>query len=239
MKKRKKPAVKFAQPQSKTDFHRNYSISREVNEMLDEEYWIFTKYVMDRNYAGIYSMLHEYIDDHHPHEEKRMSLEHNLFWWQVLCDSSKHAEMSFVEDYISENFHRLRDRPLTTTWLREWKKAIPKFYYVDYKYSDRVLVVVDLLTEETLDVIVYDPLAVPPKKGEIVMGTLIPIGDALYFPIIDFYHFDFAAREHITRNLHHYYNKHLKNASMLGAFIHVLSIVLQIEQRFLKENTSK
>ena len=71
------------------------------------------------------------------------------------------------------------------------------------------------------------------------MGTLMPLGGGLYFPITDFYHFDFEAREAIANCLHHYYDKYLKNFSMHEAFIHVLSAMLQIEKIIFMENQEK
>jgi hypothetical protein len=70
---------------------------------------------------------------------------------------------------------------------------------------------------------VYDPTAVPPKKGEIAMGTLLPLGGELFFPIVDFYHFDYEAREAMASCLHHHYDKFLKTTSLNEVFIHVLS----------------
>jgi hypothetical protein len=71
------------------------------------------------------------------------------------------------------------------------------------------------------------------------MGTLIPLGDGLFFPIIDFYHFDYEAREAMASCLHHHYDKFLKTSSMKEAFIHVLSVMLQIERIIFTENQEK
>ncbi|CAH2713823.1 hypothetical protein BACCIP111895_00977 [Neobacillus rhizosphaerae] len=106
-------------------------------------------------------------------------------------------------------------------------------------YNDRFFVVIDILTEKPLDVIVYDPIAIPPKKGEIVMGTLIPLGGGLFFPIVDFYHFDYEAREAMASCLHHHYDEYLKNSTIQEAFIHVLSVMLQIESIIFIDNQEK
>ena len=216
-------------------FRHDYPISDELREeLLLDVFKDFTHYLIDR-YAALYREgLCEFIDDHHPQTEKRQALESNLFWWKLMYDSDG-AEVTFAEDYIEENRHKLHKKPLIASWLKEWDKAIPKFYYVGYKYNDRVLVVVDMLTNETLDVMVYDPTAVPPKKGKIVMGTLIPIGDALYFPIIDFYHFDLEASKDLAGPIVHNYEKH-SETSNYEAFIHVLSVALQIERIIFLEN---
>lgn len=90
---------------------------------------------------------------------------------------------------------------------------------------------IDILEEKPLDVIGGNQLAFPLKKGEIVMGTLMPLGDGLHFPIHDFYHFDDEAKEPIAGTLSHYYDERfLKTSTMHEAFIHVLSAMLQIEK---------
>jgi hypothetical protein len=68
------------------------------------------------------------------------------------------------------------------------------------------------------------------------MGTLIPLGDGLYFPIVDFYHFDFEARQEITNYIFYYFDKFLKNSTMNEAFILVLSAMLQIERLVYLDN---
>ncbi|WML48428.1 hypothetical protein RCG23_24855 [Neobacillus sp. PS3-34] len=224
--------VEFAQTETKTKiFRHDYPVSDELRKvMVSEVCRDFMMYALDQYYAEYLPMLKEYVDEHHPREEKRQILIRNLFWWRILYDSSVKVGSNCIEDYISENHHWLSKRPILISWLRECNRLIPKFYHVGYKYNDRVLVVTDILTAKTLDVIVYDQSAIPPKKGEIVMGTLIPLGDGLFFPIIDFYHFDFEARQELANHFFYYYDKCSKTSSMHEAFIHVLSSMLQIER---------
>jgi hypothetical protein len=230
--------VEFAQSETKTKkFRHNHPVSAELRQvMVSEVFSNFIKYALDRYYAENIPMLRDYVDEHDPREEKRQVLEQNLFWWRLLYDTSLNFRGSCVENYIAENYQWLSKRPILISWLKELAKAIPKFYHVGYKYNDRVLVVTDILAVKTLDVIVYDSLAIPPKKGEIVMGTLIPLGDGLFFPIIDFYHFDFEARKEIAVHIGYYYDKYLKTSTMHEAFIHVLSAMLQIERAVFLEN---
>lgn len=229
--------VEFAQSKSRaTQFLHDYPITEELKiVILTEEFRSFADYVVNRYFSEYQILLQEYIEEHSPEEAKHGTLKDNLFWWKVLYDSSQDDKMSFVEDYIAENIDRLKSNPLIISWLREWEKAVPKFYHVGYKYSDRVLIVTDMLTTKTLDVIVYDPTAVPPQKGEIVMGTLIPIGDALYFPIIDFYHFEYTAREDIALSFHHNFRNRIKD-NPHEEFIHAASVMLQIERLISLEN---
>lgn len=232
--KRKAPdrVVEFAQSLSSSkQFRHDYPLSDELRKvLLSEVFKDLVQFSFKQHYPANHLLLEEYVEEHYPREEKREGLEHNLLWWQMLYNASLHSEMNFIEDYISKNYQKLNNKPLIISWLREWKKVLPNFYYVGYKYSDHVLVLVDMLSTKTLDVIVYDSLAVPSKKGEIVMGTLIPLGDALYFPIIDFYHFDLEASQDIAHHITNSYDKHLRTSTHLESFIHILSEALQIER---------
>ncbi len=234
--------VEFAQSLTKTKtFRHDYPVSEDLRHvMVSEVFRDFMIYAFDLFYDNEnLSLLKEYVAEHNPKSEKRQGLLDNLFWWRLIYDSSLNLVNSCFDNYISENVNTLRDRPFIKSWLRECNKAVPKFYFIGHKYNDRFFVAIDILTQKPLDVIVYDPTAIPPKKGEIAMGLLIPLGGGLYFPIVDFYHFDYEAREAIASCLHHHYDKFLKNSTLMEAFIHVLSVMLQIESIIFMQNQEK
>ncbi|MFD1738064.1 hypothetical protein ACFSCX_16130 [Bacillus salitolerans] len=234
--KTKGKVVKFTQSETvASTFRHDYPVSEDLRQvMVSEVLGDFLSWAIDRKDDDEFlTVIEEFVHGHEPRDEKRDVLLHNLFWWRLFFHSNSRS--SSLKEYMAQNYHKLRKRPLILSWLKECAKAIPKFYHIGYKYNDRVLVVTDMLEAKTLDVIVYDPLAIPPKKGEIVMGTLLPLGDGLYFPIIDFYHFDYDARQDIASHLFHYYDKHLKNSTMHEAFIHVLSVMLQIQKLVLSD----
>lgn len=243
MKKRNKKnkVLKFVQTDSHSKvFRQDHPMSDQLREKIVGELTNdFIKYAIEQNYMSYCPPLVEYVVDHHTKKEKQEILLNNLFWWRLLYEAHVRHDEGCVGAYIAENNYSLRKRPILLSWLREWKKAVPKFYYVGYKYNDRVFVVVDILEEKMLDVVVYAPHPISPKTGNIIMGTLIPIGDGLYFPVVDFYHFEFEAREAIAKNLLHHYNKHLTTSTMYEAFIHVLSVVLQIENKITMNNTAE
>ncbi|MCG1023518.1 hypothetical protein [Sutcliffiella horikoshii] len=229
--------VWFAQSATHSgEFKNDLPISEELREeLLKEVYNDFVKEIVGTHFQYFQENTQEFMDEHQIPKDKKHSLEHNLFWWKVLYQASNGIEILFVQEYIAKNYSVLKHKPLIISWLKKWEEATTKFYYVGYKYNDRTLVLIDMLTEETLDVVVYDRNATPPKKGEIVVGTLLPIGDALYFPILDFYHFDYQARAHIATLLPHYYDRHKKNSTEQEAFIHVLSTLLQVERMIREE----
>lgn len=212
------------------EFKQEYPISEEnkkhlLTVVLNE----LANYVIEHYYELSQITLKKYIADHLIKEIKKDSLEHNLFWWILFHSAKIDQDNNFIDEFLVAQ-PKYHNNSFIISWLKEWEKAIPKFYYVGYKESDRVLVLVDIITNEMIDVIVHDPFAVAPKKGEVVMGTLIPIGNNVCFPIVDFYHFNLEASQYIFKHLHFYYEKHLKERTLLEAFIHVLSIALQIEK---------
>lgn len=218
--------IKSNQQQFKHDFPITEETKKHLLMIVLKE---LENYVIENYYELNQTIFTEYIADHLIKETKKGSLEHNLFWWQLIYSAKMNQDNSFIKDFLVAHpkYHK---KNFVTSWLKEWEKAIPKFYYIEYKESNSGLVLVDILTKEMIDVIVYDPLAVTPKKGEVMVGTLIPIGSSVYFPIVDFYHFNLEASQYIFKHLHFYYEKHLKEGTLLEAFIHVLSVALQIEK---------
>ena len=239
-KARDNPVIGFAQSTStKKQFQPNQPVTDELlYEMIAEVFTDFCKGVINEHLPITEPILKEIIDDHFVSNNQEQTLIQNLFWWQILYQAHLEGGLDVFEEYILGNPVTFKGKPILKSWLREWKRAVPKFYFVGEKYSDRLFVVIDILTQELLEVNVYDPAAIPPKEGEIAVGILIPMGDGLYFPIIDFYHFDFKARDALAATLYDHFDKYLQNSSMLEAFIHVLSVALQIEKIISEERQS-
>lgn len=160
--------IPFVQSETNTKTFRNdYPVSEELKEvMLTKVFKDFTRYALERYYPEYLPILTEYLHEHEIRGYKRESLLHNLFWWRIFYDSSMGFQNSCIEDFIVENYSWLSKRPILISWLKECGKAIPKFYFVGYKYNERVLVVMDTLEGKPLNIIVYDPLAIPPKKAK-------------------------------------------------------------------------
>ena len=221
-------------------FRSDYPVSEDLREVMVNEYIRdFMIYAIDEYYHDEnLSLLKELVDDLQPSKEKHQGLLDNLFWWDLLYQSTRKPKLRCMDDYIAQKNHMLRNKPFITSWLKECNRAVPKFYYVGHTYNDRAFVAIDVLAEETMDVVIYDPTACPVKKGEFIAGTLLPLGGGLFFPIVDFYHFDYQAREAMASCIHHHYEKYLKTSTLHEAFIHVLSVMLQIEKIISKEQAN-
>jgi hypothetical protein len=196
----------------------------------------FMSYAMERYSEEIMSTMEPVVADLYVSEEKWNGLRHNLLWWWLFYESSQKIGTSMMEEYITENDHWLSTKPILISLLRECDKAIPKFYFIGYEMNEKVFIASDILTGETIEIVICYPLAIPPKKGEIVLGTLIPLGDGSYFPIMDFYQFDLGVRQEIAHHLHNYYDQHLNTSPMHDVFIYVLTAMLQVERFVFLEN---
>ncbi|WP_394219155.1 hypothetical protein [Halobacillus trueperi] len=235
----KKNVVAFAQPSKQTTpFRHGQPLSEEVMDMfLPELYNEFVSFIVER-VGGVYRpLLKEFVEDHYPPEDKRLILELNLFWWRVLYDVSENENVSFVEDFCLNYKQDLKQTPLTKAWLEEWEKAVPKIYYIGHKFGANAFVAVDMETEESVEVIMIDGKMKEPEKGSIAVGTLIPMGNALYFPVTSFYCFDPEVSKEMARPLMYHYEKHIEQSLGLEGFVRVLSIALQIERMILEKDT--
>lgn len=232
--------IEFAQSGTNTkSFRPDYPVSEELRERMLDTFSDFMDFTLDAYFHEVAPFLEEYVEELKTREEKKDILLHNLFWWRIVYDANYNYRESCIAEYLAEKDRGLDRGPVIESWLRESWKAIPKFYYVGYKYNDRFFVVVDILTEKTIDVLVCDPLAIPPENGEVVVGTLIPLGEGLHAPIVDFYHFDYEARIDIARHVHYYYERFSKNSTPHETFLHVLSAMLQIERLIFIETHEK
>lgn len=231
--------IEFVQSETKTKtFRLDYPVSDELRKvMVDEIFSDFKDFALDLYYDDYRPLLMEYVDEHRPRTaDKKYGLLKNIFWWRMLYECSINLKENPMVSYITANHHEFRKRPFVKSWLRECSKQIPKFYYVLSIFSNRKLSVMDIMTQEILDVVICEPLSTPPIQGEVILGTLMPMGGGLHFPVVDFYHFDYEAREKIVPLLGYYYDKYLKNSTMHEAFIHVLSTMLQIERIVCLDN---
>lgn len=211
-------------------FNPSHSITQAMKkELLQKVFKTLGHYITEEYDDENKKLLQTYLDEHEVSDTKRLSLEYNLLWWQLIYHTRVNPQLDFIEDFIQAHPVYL-NQPFIISWLNEWKKAAPKFYYVEHTEQERVLVLVDMITQERLDVIVYDPLATPPSKGGVVAGTLIPIGSDIYFPIVDFYHFEREASHYIMDHLIYYYENYVSEDTLVEVFVQVLSIALQLER---------
>jgi hypothetical protein len=221
-------------------FRMDYPVSEELKgEMVNKVFCDFMIYALDQYYhEENISVLEEFVEEYKLKEDKKESLLQNLFWWQLLNHPGQIKTKSCINEYIYNNFTRLRNRPFIKSWLKKCDKAEPNFYFIGEQFDDALFVAIDLLSQKPHLVIVCDPTAIPPKHGELAWGTLLPLGGGLFFPIIDFYHFDYESREAMASCFHYHYEKYSKKYDKNETFLHVLSIMLEIERIISLEKQS-
>lgn len=224
--------IPFSQSKTKLkQFRSSHPVSEELRQFLLTDIHIeFLNYLIDNYLEDYYLALKQFSNEHHVKEEKRRTLMLNLFWWRVLYDLEDHY-INHVNNFMAENPHKFWKKPFVTSWFKEWEKTAPSLYDVSYIYRDNIFVVRDICTLESFNIVVYHSKATPPHKEEILLGTLLPIGDDFYFPVTDFYHFGFSESKDVAAYLNYLYHKHLKDDSKLLGFIRILSSVLNLENK--------
>lgn len=232
--------IEFLQTGTKTKkFRADLPLAEELQEEMVNEVWNdFMRFALKEYYPVFSPFLQELTENMDVKEEKEAALLQNLFWWRISCDSKLSASNSTcIDEYIVTHKQLFKNRSIMESWIKSFDQAITKFYYIVHKFNDHVLVVMDMLEEKLIDVIVVDPLAVTIRVGEVVIGTLMPMGNGLYFPVTDFYHFNYEARKDLGVHFHQYFAQQLQTSPMYEAFIYVLSTMLHIERTVSEAST--
>lgn len=235
----KSNVIEFLQTGTKTKkFRADHPLAKELQEEMVNDVWNdFMRFALKEYYPEYLPFLKELMKNMDVMEEKEAALLQNLFWWRISCDSKVSFSSTCIDEYIVTHKQIFKNQPILESWMKTFDQAITKFYYIVYKFNNHVLVVMDMLEDKLIDVIVVDPLAVPIRVGEVVIGTLMPMGNGLYFPVTDFYHFDYEARKDMGVHFRQYFAQQLQTSPMYEAFIYVLSAMLHIERTVSEAST--
>lgn len=229
--------VRMVQTEEKAKtFREGYPVAENLREkMINEVFSDFVIFAYDEFYNDENLMeLEAFVEESSPNVLTRQSLLDNMFWWQIMYQSAQKM-VSCVDEYLTVNHVRYSTRRFMASWLEKCDKSVPKFYFIGHKYNERHFLVIDLLTQDLSEVTICHSNPISPNRGDVVVGTLLPLGGGLYFPIVDFYCFDYEAREAIASCFQHHYDKYSKCSSPHETFLHVLSVMLKIEKIILTE----
>jgi len=230
--------VEFAQTVSGTKkFRHEYPISEPLKKLLlIDIYQDFTSFVLSQYFSEAKPFIDEFLSFHPTYRNKKSSLEQNLFWWYVLYQNSMNPEMNFIDQYVFENKAKYRKKHIIPAWLNEWGKAVPKFYLIRNKYDQKKYIFEDILNRKEVEVSLNSE-DLYYYEGALIVGTLIPIGNSVYFPVVDFYDFTYETSvEILTHILFYYKNYYETTTSVYQLFLHLFSAALQIENQIIGDN---
>jgi hypothetical protein len=131
----------------------------------------------------------------------------HLISWAVLYHRILGGRKTILQYYLDSPEYRSKRRPKVHRILREWKYAMPGFYFVEEIADERILVVSDLFQMKEKLVAVYNELYRKPNEGDMVFGYLLPAGDGTYSPVIDFFHIPATHTRDTAFKVLDYYNK--------------------------------
>lgn len=229
--------IPFRQAERSNAFQPTYPISRATQKEFLDVYQDVISFIMTQYFHVFHPLLRSVSKDYNVSLEKRIDLEQQLFWLKITSEASQGN--SVFEEYILETNMRYKKKPLIISWLREWNKAVPTFYYVSHKSTDHHLILVDLFQEEIKKVIIIHENITPIQEGEIVLGTLLPIGGNMYFPIVDFYHFEQRANSDVAAYIHEKFQQQDQNKDIHNLILEMMNVAITIEGYILSEEENK
>lgn len=233
--------VEFAQTVSCTKkFRHDYPIPEPLKKLLlIDIYHDFTGFVLSQYLSEAQPFIDEFLSFHPTQSNKKFSLEQNLFWWYVLYQNSVNDEMNVIDQYVLENKMKYRKKQIIPAWLNEWGKAVPKFYLIRSKHDQQKYIIEDILNRKEVEVSLNNEDFYF-HEGALVAGILIPIGNSVYFPVVDFYNFTYETSvEILTHILFYYKNYYDTTTSAYQLFLHLFSAALQIENQIIEKTNEQ
>ncbi|WP_156288677.1 hypothetical protein [Oceanobacillus salinisoli] len=106
-----------------------------------------------------------------------------LIYWAIFCSPTGIRNNTIYHEYLLRNKEKLyKKHPKVKEVLVKWLIINPGFYDVvnDESLSGRVFMFRDLFSGIQKLVCVYSKKHPVPKKGELITGMLIPMGDGSY-----------------------------------------------------------
>ncbi|UJL47328.1 hypothetical protein KFZ58_05395 [Virgibacillus sp. NKC19-16] len=134
-----------------------------------------------------------------------------LVWWTTFCSPIGSEKITIFQHYLQLNKHRFENKgSFTQDVLVSWLSLNPGFYHVleCESESDRVFIFKDVFGGDTKIVRINQRIFLTPKRGEIITGLLIPMGNATYITQGGLFHIPEELAQKVLRKIIPYFKKH-------------------------------
>ncbi|MGP4071320.1 hypothetical protein ACTWQB_02055 [Piscibacillus sp. B03] len=231
----------FMQNSTSTKTYRHdYPMTEELmDELLGEVYLPIYKQTYFHHYENAKDRLLRFVREHEVPNTKQEKVIDLVFWWKILYEMQHDEDFDEVYQYKVSHQAFLNKRPILSSWLKEWYKIYPKFYYVSDQFALNGSFAVDCEKQTITEILFPHPMIQPPKKYSIIVAILLPYCDSLYFPLCDYYVFDDKVKREIAPNINFLYQELDGKDHKLDQFMHMFSSVLRLEQLYLDNITSR
>ncbi|WP_208592082.1 hypothetical protein [Gracilibacillus suaedae] len=211
-------------------FRHDKTMSEDLRgELLTNVYLKFVQYTYQQYLGDLLPAFEEFADDCFAPPNKQEPIVENLFWWRLAYEVKLNPSFNCFQDFVNENNSYFERFPVLKSWFEHWQHVIPSYYYIGNKFGANAFVAVNIETEKTVEIFLPVPTIPAPKQGSIVVATLLPYCDSLYFPIGLFYEFDGRARVDIARHLRLYQEQLSDEDDKYEVFVRMFSSLLKVE----------
>ncbi|MEC5425672.1 hypothetical protein QGM71_19570 [Virgibacillus sp. C22-A2] len=156
-----------------------------------------------------------------------------LVWWITFCLPIGKQGETIYKQYLMKNKQNWGNKgPLLKEVLVSWLNVSPGFYYVENNeiYSEKVFTLCDLFERKNKLVCIYNEIFQPPKRGELVTGLLIPMGNGTYTNQNGFLHLPQDLSHTVTHEIVSYFNHHAKSPNyQLNSHLYPQLITLALQ----------
>lgn len=204
-------------------------------ELLMSVYQKLLLQTFEKYLGGMEDGLREFIEEYNIPQEKSEHVSGNLFWLRMIYETQINQNFDCFQDFVKENKRYFEQYPVLRSWLDEWKKAVPKFYYIGHSFGANAFYATDIETGKMVEIFLPYSTVKAPTRGTIAIATLLPFCGTLYFPLVDFYQFDKMAKKDIIDHLKYYLEELKGEANPYEKFLRIFSTLVKVEN-LVREN---
>ncbi|RDW19719.1 hypothetical protein [Oceanobacillus chungangensis] len=188
-------------------------VQEELFETLDDVFYYAITYFKEQ----INSIIESLFSGMKISSQLEDEIFSQLIYWSTYCLPIGAKKETIYQHYLQANkeifeYRSLKVREVLASWLH----LNPSFYYVEKSdsLSGRVFVLLDVFNEQSKIVCIYNRKFQAPKRGELISGLLMPMGDDTYTTLGGLIHLPGNNIEHVVNEMIAYAIKHRLGTSL-------------------------
>ncbi|RDW17563.1 hypothetical protein CWR48_13655 [Oceanobacillus arenosus] len=190
-------------------------VQEDLFEILDDVFYYSISYFREK----MNTIIEKVLTGMKISNEQEEEIFPQLVYWATYCLPIGTEEKTIYQHYLEENQEVIWGRSLKVQEvLASWLQLSPSFYYVekDDSLSGRVFVLREIFSEQSEIVCIYNRMFQAPKRGELISGMLMPMGDDTYTTIGGLIHLSGNNLEQTVNEIIAYAIKHRAGTKLVN-----------------------
>lgn len=179
----------------------------ELFGVIDELFFFLVHYYGE----DVLRVTEEIISKMNVSEEVEEAIFPQLVWWAMFCSPIGEGGTTIYQKYLQTNKHKWeRKSKKAKEVLVSWLHLNPGFYYVDGTESESgsVFFLSDLFEGKLKLLYMYNETFKSPKRGEMLTGLLLPMGNGSYMTQGWLFHIPAHLTQKVVREIIPYFERH-------------------------------